>query len=265
MNFNLVRDRKGISKTASLSIIAGLIISTLTVGIIYFPDFFQHKNDEEAGSSRIVSARADYEVTYLSDALEDLEKLGCVIVNVTEVSGYGAGMGFLLEYKEFRKVAYKQKIVFLMYDYSYEDIPFLVTSFENFMVVWTPKELVPHEEYTKFEKVEIQSAVCRKLGTSPNEYWNVTLKLKNTGTATATLIGVFINNVEVNDYNATAAVDGQAVTSMLTTETISSGDTKQINVLIDYDNYETLSSGTTVNIKIHSAGGMDYIKLIELV
>jgi hypothetical protein len=26
----------------------------------------------------------------------------------------------------------------------------------------------------------------------------------------------------------------------------------------------TLSSGTTVNIKLHSAGGMDYIKLIRL-
>ena len=120
-------------------------------------------------------------------------------------------------------------------------------------------------QYTKFEKVEIQSAICRKLGTSPNEFWNVTMKLKNTGTATATLIGVFINNIEVNDYNQTTRVDNQAVTSMLTTETISSGDTKQINVLIDYTGYETLSSGTTVNIKIHSAGGMDYIKLIELV
>ena len=120
-------------------------------------------------------------------------------------------------------------------------------------------------QYTKFEKVEIQTAVCRKLGTSPNEYWNVTLKLKNTGTGTATLIGVFINNIEVDDYNATAYVDDQAVTSMLETETISSGSTTQINVLIDYDNYKTLSSGTTVNIKLHSAGGMDYPKLVELV
>jgi hypothetical protein len=29
--------------------------------------------------------------------------------------------------------------------------------------------------------------------------------------------------------------------------------------------YKTLSSGTTVNIKIHSAGGMDYIKLVQLI
>jgi hypothetical protein len=27
----------------------------------------------------------------------------------------------------------------------------------------------------------------------------------------------------------------------------------------------TLTSGTTVNFKIHSSGGMDYIKLVELV
>jgi hypothetical protein len=38
-------------------------------------------------------------------------------------------------------------------------------------------------------------------------------------------------------------------------------------VYID-DNYPEgapLTSGTTVNIKLHSAGGMDYIKLLELV
>jgi len=38
-------------------------------------------------------------------------------------------------------------------------------------------------------------------------------------------------------------------------------------MLLDWINqgYAQLSSGTTVNIKIHSAGGMDYIKLVELV
>jgi hypothetical protein len=36
-----------------------------------------------------------------------------------------------------------------------------------------------------------------------------------------------------------------------------------INIYID--NYGFLSSGTTVNVKLHSAGGMDYIKLVELI
>lgn len=260
MNFNLVRDRKGISKTASLSIIAGLIISTLIVGIIYFPDFFQHENGEEAGSSRIVSARADYEVTYLSDALEDLEKLGCVIVNVTEVSGYSADMSFLLEYKEFRKIAYKQKIVFLIYDNSYENLPFLITSFENFIVVWTPKELVPYKQYTKFEKIEIQSAIC----TMSNGNWTIRMKLKNTGTATATLTNAFINDVSVQTYDVSSPIFQGGTATNMTQQSLTSGDTKIIEFYIDGD-YSTLSSGTTINVKLHSAAGMDYIKLIELV
>jgi len=44
---------------------------------------------------------------------------------------------------------------------------------------------------------------------------------------------------------------------------LQSGETDTISVWVG-STYATLSSGTTVNIKIHSAGGMDYIKLIEL-
>ena len=123
-------------------------------------------------------------------------------------------------------------------------------------------------QYTKFEKVEIQSGVCVK---ETGDYWNVTLKMKNTGTADATLIGVFINEVEVNTYNVTGASApgaGLAITTMSDTETIQSGVTAVINILIDggTDGWGApVTSGTTVNIKIHSAGGMDYIKLIELI
>ena len=72
-------------------------------------------------------------------------------------------------------------------------------------------------QYTSFEKVEIQSGICQKLGTSPNQYWNITMKLKNSGTADATLIGVFINEIEVTSYAQTTAVDTEAVTNMAAT------------------------------------------------
>ncbi len=123
-------------------------------------------------------------------------------------------------------------------------------------------------QYTKFEKVEIQSGVCVK---ETADYWNITLKMKNTGTADATLIGVFINEKEVNTYNianTTAPTAGQATTTMTEAETIQSGSTATIFIFIDggTDGWGApVTSGTTVNIKIHSAGGMDYIKLIELV
>lgn len=119
-------------------------------------------------------------------------------------------------------------------------------------------------QYTKFEKVEIQTAIC-KMDSFGN--WNVTIRLKNTGTATATLTNVFINDAEVAPYGRTTAPitwETTISTNMTASCQILSGDTKDIIVWIGRD-YGTLSSGTTVNIKIHSAGGMDYIKLIELV
>ena len=120
-------------------------------------------------------------------------------------------------------------------------------------------------QYTKFEKVEIQSAIVKKEGATGSEYWNVSMKLKNTGTATATMISAFINDEEIDTYNSSIATDGLAVVSMSDTQTIESGAVLTIYFVVDYDNYKSLSSGTTVNIKIHSAGGMDYIKLVELI
>lgn len=122
-------------------------------------------------------------------------------------------------------------------------------------------------QYTKFEKIEIQSGIC--VWDSANDLWDIKVKMKNTGTAASSLIGVFINEIEVDDYNNTDPGEGAAVTNMNTTTTITSGSVKEIHIYIDGpgggNEWQTVSAGTTVNIKIHSAGGMDYIKLIELV
>jgi hypothetical protein len=118
-------------------------------------------------------------------------------------------------------------------------------------------------QYTKFEKVEIQSTRCTI--TPPGGNWTVVMKLKNTGTATANLIGVFVNDIEVGIYDSAWVID-QWTTNMTTTHAITSGATTAIEIYIDAGLLgTTLSSGTTVNIKVHSAGGMDYIKLVELV
>ena len=119
-------------------------------------------------------------------------------------------------------------------------------------------------QYTKFEKVEIQTGVCSWNVTGT--YWKIKLKLKNTGTAAATLISAFINDVEVQNYDNDAVLTNQTSTSMSDTSTtsIDSGAALTINMYID-QGYLSLSSGTAVNIKIHSAGGMDYIELIELI
>ena len=120
-------------------------------------------------------------------------------------------------------------------------------------------------QYTQFEKVEIQTAYSVKTALTG---WNITMEIKNTGSAASTLLRCFINEVPVpvGNYGAVAFPGGNttAVSFPYTGETIDSGESMNIQVYID-ETYASLSSGTTINVKIHSAGGMDYIKLVKLV
>ncbi len=119
-------------------------------------------------------------------------------------------------------------------------------------------------QYTKFEKVEIQSSLCAIDGYNN---WEITIELKNSGTATANLASVYVNDVPAiigqgTPTNGTyTGITNDMPSSGLKLE---SGVSGTITIWI-YDAHPTLSSGTTVNIKIHSASGMDYIKLVELV
>jgi D-aminopeptidase len=126
-------------------------------------------------------------------------------------------------------------------------------------------ELVDGQSQTMFEQVEIQTGVCSING---DGNWEISITLKNMGTASATHTNVYVNDVEVSDYGANAPVAGvNTITTSLVTATPTykaSGETSTLTIWVG-SNYATLSSGTTVNIKIHSAGGRDYIKLIELV
>jgi len=121
-------------------------------------------------------------------------------------------------------------------------------------------------QYTQFEKVEIQTAICTL---DPNGNWQIVVKLKNSGSKSSTITNVFVNDAEVTVYDADAPM---AAVATITTNlnkiydpySITSGDVGQLTIWIGAD-YLTLSSGTTVNLKIHSAGGMDYIKLVHLI
>jgi len=138
-------------------------------------------------------------------------------------------------------------------------------------------------QYTSFEKVEIQSGYSTIIPTETPQLanegsWIIHLELKNTGSATSTLIRVFVNDIPIDpslyeiDIDVAATLPpGKMATDMPkddpTTPTggklpIESGQSGTVEVYID----KTLfSSGTTLNVKLHSAGGMDYIKLVQLV
>jgi hypothetical protein len=117
-------------------------------------------------------------------------------------------------------------------------------------------------QYTQFEKIEIQTGYASVVA-APDPGWNVTLDLKNSGSATATITHCFINEIPVDGYGAVAIVANATHVSFPTTGvTLESGASDTVTVYIS--SAQSLTSGTTVNIKLHSAGGMDYIKLIRL-
>ena len=118
-------------------------------------------------------------------------------------------------------------------------------------------------QYTKFEKVEIQTAYSTRVAAG----WDVAMEIKNTGSAASTLIRAFVNDVPIPqaNYANSSIIDGEIACSFpYAGVTIDSGNSTTLYIYIS-DSYKNLSSGTTVNLKLHSAGGMDYIKLVELV
>ncbi len=118
------------------------------------------------------------------------------------------------------------------------------------------------EQNMKFQKVGVVSAVCTWEPT--DTYWKITLRLKNAGTATATMTSGFINDVEIENYTMDSVAAGSTSTNMTTSTSLGSGASVTINIYID-QGYASLSTLTTVNIKIHCAGGMEIIKPIELI
>lgn len=116
-------------------------------------------------------------------------------------------------------------------------------------------------QYATYESVEIISGYCTNTGGN----WTISFVMKNSGTTTASLLSIFINDVEIDTYNTTA-VAGEWTTDMTSPRTITSGQTISVTVYVSSSRAgSTLSSGTTVNIKFHSAAGMDYISMKELV
>jgi flagellin-like protein len=125
-------------------------------------------------------------------------------------------------------------------------------------------------QYTQFEKVEIQTGYGSY--NSSTVSWGVTMVIKNSGSADATINMVFLNDVpcKTANYGATAApLNEWGVSFASTGVTLQPGQSTTVYIYIDnpcsgIPELANLSAGTTINVKLHSAGGMDYIKLIKL-
>ncbi len=123
-------------------------------------------------------------------------------------------------------------------------------------------------QYARFERIELQSAICMRQTTDEDTYWRIELRLKNPGTATVSFASIFINEIEVRRYSQDSNMIQGTSTSIGIGDTLDIGMSMTHNVYID-DQYPSTdipyTSGVMVTLKFHSTGGMDYFKTLELV
>lgn len=126
--------------------------------------------------------------------------------------------------------------------------------------------------YTQHEQIEILSDYASLNQTGG--YWNVTLQLKNTGSADCTLISAFVNNMPIDNYVPViywcwSSSSDQYANVTSDGVTIASGAQITVYLIVEIPGSQSglnyaFTSGTSVNVKLHSAGGMDYPQLVRL-
>jgi len=121
--------------------------------------------------------------------------------------------------------------------------------------------------FTKFEKVEFTTAYVT--GDATNGYL-VTMNLKNTGTAAATIdTAVALYNGRPDTYYTAGDVPFDWAWTPLTGDTMdpgaSSKATIQLPAAADFKGtVQGFTSGMTLEITLHTTGGKDYPKVITL-
>jgi archaellum component FlaF (FlaF/FlaG flagellin family) len=99
---------------------------------------------------------------------------------------------------------------------------------------------------TSFEKLEITNAYTSDSKT-------VIINVKNTGLSDATITDIFVNGKPLSAFNGGSSAPGTPIS-------LTSGATTTITLTFT----TALSSGTTYDIKIHTASGTDYPKAVAI-
>ena len=275
--------RRGISNVTALIIII-VVASTLTVSLGYWSGIFNYNPPQnfeylELTNATIWDLGGNNALKFLvkntgtKDArIEYIVFNGDIIPYASKIFGEWISYNFMEG--EYLIIPYNSQVeMYIPYETNKESLEIRLhtqagNDFTKALLASSLQTEYEESPYTKFEQIEIQSAVCYKDVTVPaNYFWKITMTLKNTGTRDATLISAFINEVEVDSYGVTTytGTESNWATSMTETTYLTSGASTTVNFYIDPDKADaSLSSGTTINIKIHSSGGMDYPKLVGL-
>jgi len=124
--------------------------------------------------------------------------------------------------------------------------------------------------YTRFEKIEITSGYAtydaEAYGASIAG-WIVTINLKNSGSADATIEDVLINGKPMSVWTEADKAKVDPSGTQLPSS-IPSGSTLTVKLLLRKSDPNVkvtpFTAGTTVEIRLHSAAGQDYPKTITL-
>ena len=108
--------------------------------------------------------------------------------------------------------------------------------------------------YTRYEKLEISSIYAEYDANSKN--WTITVTVKNTGSADATIDNVLLNGKPHGTVSA-----GLNVTLPVS---LTVGSQKAITITISHEGYESFASGVSVEVRLHTAGGQEYPKTVTL-
>jgi flagellin-like protein len=116
--------------------------------------------------------------------------------------------------------------------------------------------------FTRFEEVKIIAAYAEPDGGGGG--FDISLSLRNTGSADATIDNVIINGKPFNAYTGiTVKVDSVEIDPVGgTTATLFSGESK--NMVITVTSGAGFKSGQTIDIKVHTSAGHEYAKAVVL-
>ena len=118
--------------------------------------------------------------------------------------------------------------------------------------------------YTRFEKLEITSAYAEQT----TDGYNITLNIKNSGSADATIDNILLNGKPPSQYaeNVTE-IRGDSTTLWNGTEwksnlPVKAGASATITIVVKA--VAPFTPGTSIEVKIHTAAGQEYPKTITL-
>jgi hypothetical protein len=119
--------------------------------------------------------------------------------------------------------------------------------------------------FTRFEKLEFTSGYCVARPVNATlTYFDIRMKLKNTGSSALTISEIFVNGVPWSDLANTVSTNLLGPDPTYSSNvTLEPGGAKD-NGLITLKSSTTWKSGMAVEVMIRTAGGKDYPKVIIL-